>query len=302
MRMFQTFRYIDTVARVGSIRSAAEALAITSSALNRRILAFEEELGVPIFERLPRGVRLNAAGEILINHIRNQTHDLERVRSHIADLTGFRRGHVNVACSQALVPYFLPRQIAAYREEFPNVTFGVLVRDRKTAEEALMDFSADLALVFEPVRFADFHAVLRVKQPVHGVMRAGHPLSEQKVLRLRDCNAYPLALPSAPYGVRALLEMGMERSTLDVTPAVESDSFEFLRSIARVSDAIALQIPIGLPAHQLDTDIVHRPVDSRDVPEGLLYVGQLRGRTLPVAAARFVDQLSSEFSKNYETS
>jgi len=302
MRMFQTFQYIDTVARVGSIRSAAEALAITSSALNRRILAFEEELGVPIFERLPRGVRLNAAGEILINHIRGQIHDLERVRSQIADLTGVRRGHVNVACSQALVPYFLPRQIAAYRKEFPDVTFGVLVRDRKTAEEALMDFSADLALVFEPVRFADFYAVLRVKQPVHGVMRAGHPLAEHEVLRLRDCNTYPLALPSAPYGVRALLEMGMERSTLKVAPTVESDSFEFLRSIARVSDAIALQIPIGLPAHRLDTDIVHRPVDGRDIPEGLLYMGQLRGRALPVAAARFVDQLSSEFSRNYETS
>ncbi|GKX32571.1 MAG: transcriptional regulator [Rhizobiaceae bacterium MnEN-MB40S] len=301
MRMFQTFRYIDTVARVGSIRSAAEALSITSSALNRRILAFEEELGEPIFERLPRGVRLNAAGEILINHIRNQIFDLERVRSQISDLTGIRRGNVNVACSQALVPYFLPRQISIYRDEHPGVTFGVYVRDRRTAEEALMDYSVDLALVFEPVRFADFQTILRIKQPVHAVMRAGHPLASHKVLRLRDCTAWPLALPTAPYGVRALLEAGTERSTLKAQPSIESDSFEFLRSFARVSSGIGLQIPIGLPTDSLDNDLVHRPIDTRDIPAGMIYMGHLRGRTLPVAAARFVDQLSNAFSENYET-
>jgi len=164
-----------------------------------------------------------------------------------------------------------------------------------------MDYSADLALVFEPVRFADFHTVLRVKQPVHGVMHAGHPLASHEVLRLRDCSAWPLALPTAPYGVRALLEAGTARSTLKMHPSVESDSFEFLRSFARVSSAIGLQIPIGLPADSLDNDLVHRPVDTRDIPAGMIYMGHLRGRTLPVAAARFIDQLSNAFSENYET-
>lgn len=74
-------RYIDAVAKAGSIRKAAETLAITSTALNRRIIAMEEELGVDIFERFPRGVRLTAAGEILIHHIRNQLGDLEQVKT-----------------------------------------------------------------------------------------------------------------------------------------------------------------------------------------------------------------------------
>ncbi|HBA34791.1 MAG TPA: hypothetical protein DCZ12_11720, partial [Gammaproteobacteria bacterium] len=52
MRHLLTLRFIDAVARVGSIRKAGETLAITSTALNRRILAIEEELGVEIFERL----------------------------------------------------------------------------------------------------------------------------------------------------------------------------------------------------------------------------------------------------------
>ena len=70
-----TIRFIDAVARAGSIRRAADELAITSTALNRRILSLEEELGSPIFERMARGVRLNTAGEIFIHHIRNQLSD-----------------------------------------------------------------------------------------------------------------------------------------------------------------------------------------------------------------------------------
>ena len=106
MKHLLPLTYIDAVTKAGSIRKAAETLAITSTALNRRILAMEEELGVPIFERLPRGVRLTTAGEILIHHIREQLTDMERVKSQIADLTGERRGHVSIACSQALLSFF----------------------------------------------------------------------------------------------------------------------------------------------------------------------------------------------------
>ena len=114
MKHLLPLKYIDAVADAGSIRQAAERLAITSTALNRRVIAMEEELGVPIFERLPRGVRLSTAGEILVHHIRSQISDFERVKSQIADLSGERRGHVSIACSQALLPYFLPFGLYAW--------------------------------------------------------------------------------------------------------------------------------------------------------------------------------------------
>jgi DNA-binding transcriptional LysR family regulator len=64
-------RYLDQVARVGSIRRAAEKLNVASSAVNRQILKLEAEIGVPIFERRGNGVRLTPAGEQLMRHTRN---------------------------------------------------------------------------------------------------------------------------------------------------------------------------------------------------------------------------------------
>ena len=85
MRHLTHLNYIDVVAKEKSIRKAAdEKLSITSTALNRRIIALEEEIGTPLFERLPTGVRLNTAGELLIQHVRFQMNDLSRVFVTIA--------------------------------------------------------------------------------------------------------------------------------------------------------------------------------------------------------------------------
>jgi len=300
MRHLSILRYIDAVARAGSIRKAAETLAITSTALNRRILALEEDLGVAIFERFPRGVRLSAAGELLIQHVRAQLSDIERVKGQIADLSGERRGHISIACSQALLPYFLPEQISRYRGAHPAVTFGVLLRDRAAAEQALVDLSADLAVVFEPVRLMEFQVLLTVRQPVYAVMTADHPLAGKDRLRLRECLDFPLALPTAAYGVRHLLEAAARRTSSRLDPVVESDNFEFLRHQALAEDILTFQIQIGLPARGAAPDAIHRPVDERDVPAGVLYVGQLRGRTLPVAAARFAQQMLETFAARFD--
>ncbi|CCQ74456.1 LysR family transcriptional regulator [Magnetospira sp. QH-2] len=300
MKHLLPLHYIEAVARAGSIRKAADTLAITSTALNRRILAMEEDLGVQIFERLPRGVRLSAAGEIFIHHIRSQLSDMERVKSQIADLSGERRGHIAIACSQALIPYFLPEQISHYRKAHPAVTFGVLLRDREAAERALVAMSADLALVFEPVRMAEFEVLLTVRQPVHAVMTADHPLASQDKLRLRDCLAHPVALPTEAYGVRHLLEAAVPRTSMTLDPVIESDSFEFLRSHALAEDILTFQIPIGLPAQNQQPGLVSLPLDERDVPPGVLRFGQLKGRTLPVAAARFAQQLLESFAQRFD--
>jgi DNA-binding transcriptional LysR family regulator len=292
MRHLQTLRLIQDVARVGSIRKAAEDLNITSSALNRRIQRFEEEFGAQIFERLPRGVRLNPAGELLMHHIRVQVSDLDRIRSQVADLSGARRGHVSIACSQALNPVFLPDQIARYRAVHPGVTFSVMVRDRAAAERELGNFSSDLALVFEPIYLVDFEVIKAIPQPICAVMAEDHPLATKADLRLHDCLDAPHIVPSADYGVRHLLEQATRGRSRQLNPVVEADSFELMRQYVLYERAVSFQIPIGLSPN-IDTRLTFRELRERDIRPGLLLLGQMRGRTLPVASAKFALQIAA---------
>jgi DNA-binding transcriptional LysR family regulator len=290
MRHMETFRLIEAVARAGSIRKAAEDAGLTASALNRRISRFEDEFGGQIFERLARGVRLNPAGELILQHYRAQRSDMARVQSQVADLSGVRRGHVSIACSQALLPYFLPEQISRYRHEHPGVTFSVIVRDRSRAEAELAAFKCDLALVFEPVVMVDFEIVARCPQPVCAVMAADHPLAQKPELRLRDCLNHPHVAPSAEYGVRSLLDGAAKTIGRQVSPVVETESFELIRHYVQTEQTIGFQIPIGLDP-QRQSGLVIRPISERDVAPGVLLLGQQRGRSLPVASFRFAMQL-----------
>ena len=119
---------------------------------------------------------------------------------------------------------------------------------------------------------------------------------------MSECLLHPIALPTAPYGVRHLLETAVRRSPLQalkLEPVVESDSFEYLRHYVMNEGVISFQIPIGLSPEHGVPGLVARAVDTRDVPEGMLYMGQLNGRTLPVAAARFADQLVRVLQDRY---
>lgn len=297
MKHLRVLTYVSEIVRNGSIRRAAEQLNITPSALTRQIQDLEYELGTPIFERFAKGMRLNAAGELLVRHIRDQISDLDRVRSQIADLSGIRRGHVRLACSQAFANHVVPDEVEAYRGQFPQVTFSVLVRDHAQAVTSLTQFESDLALVLQPPPSADLQILFSCRQTLFAMMRAGHPLArESGPVRLRECLMHPMALPDRSLAIRHHLDDALARKGAPLSPAIESSSLEFLRNLVLREDAVSLQVPSGIPD---DPRLCRRPIDSRDLAPMSLILGQLRGRTLPVATAKFADRFAGNLNRRY---
>ena len=265
---------------------------MNASALQRRIQDVEEDLGAALFERLPGGMRLTAAGEAFIRWVRSQASDLERVQSQIEDLAGMRRGVVRIACSQALAAYLLPQEIARFTNAFPLVHFAITVRDYASAVEMLRTYEADLALVFQPGRTPDFEPIIAVGQRLVAVMAASHPLVGRTTLRLRECADYPLALLDRTFAGRQIFDDRVSEVSARFDVRVEANSFEFLRNYVAQTEAITLQIELGAMAEMLDERLAACPIDDRDLTHGSLVLGQLRGRNLPVATAKFAEQLS----------
>ena len=292
MKHLRVLRYVDEVARTGSIRKAADQLNVTASAVNRRIMDLEEELGTPLFERRPRGVRLTAAGEVFVNYLREQNGDLERMKSQIEDLKGMRRGTVRIACSQALALDFLPQQIAEFRKRHPLVAFEVKIFDHERAMSALAAYEVDLVLVFRPSFLANFQPLMTLEQRIVAVMSSSHPLASRRTVRLRDCTAYPVALPERSIGGRQLLDEVSARSGLSFQVAAESNSFELLRGLVMQANLLSFQIRIGTMPNGNKLGLVARDIDDRDVPRAKLVLGQLRTRNLPIPAAIFAERLT----------
>ncbi len=105
-------RYFEAVAEDGSIRRASERLHISASAVNRQILKLEEQLGAPLFERRPDGMRLTDAGRLVLRHARDTLHDFARLRGDIDSLRG-GGGGVTIATLDSPAVHFLPEAAPA---------------------------------------------------------------------------------------------------------------------------------------------------------------------------------------------
>ncbi|PCH66976.1 MAG: hypothetical protein COC12_12150 [Rhodobacteraceae bacterium] len=299
MRHLQVLKYIEKIARTGSLRSAAEELSITPSALNRRILGIEEELGVEIFERHPAGLRPNIAGEILLKHIRDQIADMDRVKSRIADLTGMRAGHINIATTREVVQFFLPALIKRHLVDFPAVTFSVNLHERGEAETSLLDHTNDIAIVFEPIHLKSLRTVYSGPQQMFCIMSEGHPLASREHLKIYDCVDYPLLLPKHPEGIRQVLDGAAEKIGITMQPALESNSLDLLRLMSQDSEALSFCLAINLRPDLANDRLAMVPMELGGFPQGFLVAGHLRGRTLPVAAARFLESVTKDLSLRF---
>ena len=289
MNHLRFLNYVDEVARVGSIRQAADRLHIAPSAVNRRILDLEEELGTPLFERLPRGVRLTTAGELFVAYIRSRAAQLEQVRSEIEDLQGLRRGNVRLVASQALAPVFLPRMVADFRASHPLVDVQVHFGDHLQALKSLRNFETDLALVFNLAPDADIARIAEIEQKLVATMHRTHPLAQRSDLRLRDCVDYPLVLPVRDICGRQLLDQFLALNAIKLRPVVESNNFEFIRGYLRYEQAISFQIAVGAVIE--GDDLVARDITDRGFPRGQLVLASLRSRQLPVISHAFAADL-----------
>jgi len=302
MRALINLKYVETIGREGSIRKAAEKLAITSTALNRRILALEEELGYPLFERLPSGVRLNTAGEIFVDFVRRQFSDLERVKSQMADLAGMRRGHITIISTPEALKTFLPEQLSIYRRQYPQVTFEIRRAFGTESEEALANLEADIALTMEPVKSPQFKVMATALQKIHVLMAADHPLAGKSEMRLRDCIGYPVILPSSKNGLRQLIDLSLLITPLPLGVVGESDSLDFLHTYLQKEQVLSFKVPI---AHDPSSEgkLKALPLSERDIKRGVLHVGHLKDRVLSVAAAKFLEQIMTALAENFpETS
>ena len=119
---------------------------------------------------------------------------------------------------------------------------------------------------------------------------------ERETLRLSHCVEYPLALHDSSFSVGQILEAHAYSSRLSLRPAMKSNSFIMLQNYILSSNAVGFEIEIGL-AEDDEYGLVKKPIVLNNVSKISVQLIQLRGRTLPVAAAKFAQQIGAAFDQ-----
>ena len=298
MQFMKSLNFITIIAEEKSIRKASERLAITPSALNRRLLAIEEELRCPLFERMASGVRLNTAGELFLHHIKRQQIDLERVRSQISDLEGMRRGHVNLVSSHHAVADIIAPEMAKYRRAYPRITFSIQTCEREMAEYHLSELNADLAITVGPVISSVFKTLASISLAPVAVMRADHPLAQQPSIRFYECAEFPIIMPQKDDHISSLIHLAQAATGVTLDMVGSYDNLEFRNHYLQQEDAIGFDLPLAQSA-SMNNELITKHFANSDIPATVVCLLQLENRVLSVAAAKFAEQLVARLERQF---
>lgn len=255
-------RYVDQVARDGSIRKAAERLHLSASAVNRQLLQLEDELGVALFDRLPRGLRPTAAGELLLGQIRRWDGESNALRLQLQSLKGGAAGVIRVVAPELTTDLLLPEAMARLRERFPKVTFSVFTGDTPRVLGALLNGEADVGLGFNVRPGPRLRVVANVQPRFGAVMVPQHPLARRRQVSLQDCAAYPLIVPGEDWIDQTVTQSLFPGGFGDYNVVARGGRAGVLRSLARAGLGITFLTRLEVEADVRSKQLVHVPLSQ----------------------------------------
>ena len=285
--------YVDAVATHGSIQGASRAIGISASAIDRQIVLLEDRFGVQLFDRLPSGMALSAAGEMLIVLVRRWRADENRIWSDVKQMQGVDLGHIRLVTMDSLVNGPIPRFLARVAESFPRVRIDVEIVTPDEAVAALDAGEADIALAFNMKPQRDVHLVWSATLPLVCVVAPGHPLAKKPTVSLREIRSHALVLQSRALAIRRILEARHAWMFSEDRPPVVTNSLQLVKQLALAGTHASLTSELDAARELRDGTLVAIPVSDRTVTPQSIGVAVSSRRTLP-RICRAVSELLSE--------
>jgi DNA-binding transcriptional LysR family regulator len=260
-----SLRYLDQVARSGSIQKAAKELNIAASAIDRQILLLEQELDVELFERLPRGMRLTAAGDALVTLARRWRGDERRVAAEIKQLQGVDQGHIRLVAMDSHANGFLPRFVERLAAEQPRISLEVEIASPDDAVTALLAGSADIAAIFNLTPRRDVHVHWSADLPFGCVVAPNHPLAKAETVSLQEVVAHPIALQSRALMIRRYLDARYGWLFADPQKALVTNSLQLVKQLARGGRYVAFTSELDAASELTTGQLRFLPVRDKSV-------------------------------------
>nr|WP_203689121.1 LysR family transcriptional regulator [Streptomyces sp. SID12488] len=183
-------RLLVTVADTGSFTAAAIQLNYTQSAVSRRIATLEQQAGGPLFERLPRGVRLNPAGRALHRHAMDVLERLSRAEQELTVIHAGQGGMLRVGAFATANISLVPAALREFGRARPDVEIVAVEGRSTTLMDRLAEGALDLAVVSDypsGLPSADGTTTTALlEDELFVALHREHPLAEAESIDLRD--------------------------------------------------------------------------------------------------------------------
>lgn len=237
---FRALQYFVKLAELKHFSRAAEACFVSQPTLSTQIRKLEDELGVSLVERAPRKIMLTPIGEDIAHRARHILRDIEHIKTAARCSKDPATGTIRLGIFPTLAPYLLPHVIPGIRKRFPEL--GLQLTEEKTEEilKMLDQGRLDAGLLSLPVEDHGLEIEVLFEEPFVTAMPSSHPLSDKKVIRLKDLEGEELLLLEEGHCLRqhalAVCELAGAHERVDF----HATSMETLRQMVAANAGVTL--------------------------------------------------------------
>lgn len=273
--------YFQLVARLGSIRQAAQVLNVAPSSVSRILKQLEDEIGLPLFERVRQRLKLTSAGEVMLHHARESFAELTRACNEINALHGLERGTVSVATIESGARGLLPEALEMFWAAHPGISVEVRVLGSQEVADAVSEGECDLGLIFDIRVPRDARRIGQVSLPIGVVSRSGGRFSDRTEMRISDLAGERVILSDTSLTLGAWVEEAFGRTFLELNQRARTNSIGLMTDLAKRDMGVVLQTRVGI---------------EQDIADGTLRFIPLRDPRLQLRKLQLVARPEKEMS------
>jgi len=242
----------------GNIHRAAEVLNMSQPAASKLLKDLEDMIAVPLFERLPRGMRATWYGESMIRHARIALASLGEAGAEIEALRVGHAGQVAIGTISGPSVTLLPTALARVTEQHPDLRLSVLVESSDVLLERLSQNRVDFLVsrLFAQHDKSQLHYEALAEEEVCAIARRGHPIFQVKKPGLRDLAAHGWIVPPVGSVLRHRFELMFQSAGLEPPrQVIGTAALVFLTKMLQQGDYLAV-VPTDVARHYAEFGMV----------------------------------------------
>ncbi|MDO7907940.1 LysR family transcriptional regulator [Paenibacillus sp. JX-17] len=229
-------QYFITVARLEHMTEAAHCLHVTQSSLSRTIQRLEEDLGVALFDRTGRNLRLNEFGSRFLRRVERSLLELEQGKQEIRDLANLEPCTLTLAVTTASI---LPNILREFRKRMPDVHFHVRMLSTQEMSSLLLKGDVDFCLSSPPIQGDDIECEIVYSDPILVAVPQGHRYADRKTISLVELKNDWFVGVKKGYGTRDLTDSVCEAFGFAAQYVYEGDEPARLSALVEAEIGIA---------------------------------------------------------------
>jgi len=292
----QTRAFLAAI-EAGTVRGAAEALAVEPSTVSRAIAGLERQLATTLIERGRRGVQLTEAGALLRDLLRRQAGELEALHSQFDALKGMARGTVVLAVGEGFAGDLVGGALPGFVADHPGISYRMNVGTTEAVTHQITTDQAHIGLAYDVQPDRQIKSLARFAQPLVMLARPDSPFAAPPgPLDMAMAAGFPAAVAAGGTGIGALLARAEARSGQRLYAMVQSGSIAVLLAFARAGLGVTF-----LPRFAAMADINEGRLIAREINEPAFRASHAaliarQGRALPRAAQALAAHLARQMT------